>query len=378
MEESKNTFSLKYANAHKKNIHHKKIKFSDSYFVKYLESMEDQSKVSALHELRMEDDKTYFWSPYLKSKMIRENIRKVYKIGKWLGRGQFGSVRVGSPFANLNEKYAIKSVPREASEDYIRQLEKEFRILKAVDHPNIIKFYEAYQDQKYFHFVIEYWGGGELFTVLSKNGPPSEKESIKIIRKLCSAIAHLHDKDICHRDLKPENILFENKEPDAEIKLIDFGLSTFALNDRTMRTRVGTPFYVAPEVLKGEYQKSWDMWSIGVIAYVLLCGYPPFYAEGNEEIYRKIEKGKFTFPVEDWGKVSPAAKDFINKLLVLDPNKRMTPLKALGHVWLDSNEINPKIDMDIIKRLIQFKAPGRLESEFLLFLSKFVIPEEIK
>ena len=177
---------------------------------------------------------------------------------------------MASPYTNMKQNFAIKSVPRGVSEDYLRQLEKEFRILKEVDHPNIIKFFESYQDQKYFHFVVEYCDGGELYDLVSKKGRLDEWETARIIKKLCSAIAHLHDRDICHRDLKPENILFESKSPDAEIKLIDFGLSTYARKGRIMRTRVGTPFYVAPEVLYGEYQKSCDMWSIGVIAYVLL------------------------------------------------------------------------------------------------------------
>ena len=308
--------------------------------------------------------------------MIRENIRKVYKIGKWVGTGQFGSVRIASPYSNLKEKFAIKSVPREASEDYIRQLEKEFRILKEVDHPNIIKFFETYQDQKYFHFVIEYCEGGELFDVITRKGHLYENDAATIIRKLWSAIAHLHDRDICHRDLKPENILFKTKDPKSEIKLIDFGLSTYAREGRTMRTKVGTPFYVAPEVLEGEYQKSWDMWSIGVIAYVLLCGYPPFYGETNEEIYDKIEAVEYSYSVKDWKNISPAAKDFINKLLVKDTSKRMTPQQALKHHWLSSTDIN-KLDIGVLNRLKHFQAPRRLQTEFLLFLSNFINGDEI-
>ena len=131
--------------------------------------------------------------------------------------------------------------------------------------------------------------------------------------------------------------MFESKNPDAEIKLIDFGLSTYARKGRIMRTRVGTPFYVAPEVIKGEYQKSCDMWSIGVIAYVLLCGYPPFYGDDNEEIFQKIESVDFNYPIEDWASISPNAKDFINKLLEANPKKRMTPYEAMNHTWLDTS-----------------------------------------
>jgi len=150
----------------------KKIKFSDSYVANMLENM-DESKTDIMKEICFTTDgkrRVFFSSPYLKSKMIKEDIRKIYKIGNCLGTGQFGSVRIGTPYANPEKKFAIKSMPRKANEDYIRQLEKEFRILKEVNHPNIIKFYEAYQDQKYFHFVIEYCDGGELFDVITKRG----------------------------------------------------------------------------------------------------------------------------------------------------------------------------------------------------------------
>lgn len=131
---------------------------------------------------KMSSSKHIVTSPYLKKRMIKENIRKVYKIRKWIGTGQFGSVRLASPYSNLKEKYAIKSIPRDSNEDYIRQLEKELRILKDVDHPNIIKFLETYQDQKYYHFVIEYWSGGELFNRLTELGSLSETDAASIIK----------------------------------------------------------------------------------------------------------------------------------------------------------------------------------------------------
>ena len=378
MEESKIVLSSKSTRSSSKSVvKKKKLKFSDSYYKNFLESMDEDELNSKFPELSMEDRNSFKWSPYLKSRMIKENIRNVYKIGKWLGTGQFGTVRIASPYHNLKEKVAIKSVQREASEEYIRQLEKELRILKDVDHPNIIKFFETYQDQKYFHFVIEYCNGGELFDRISSIGSLYEADASKIIKKLWSAIAHLHDKDICHRDLKPENILFKSKDPEAEIKLIDFGLSTYTREDRTMKTRVGTPFYVAPEVLKGNYQKSWDMWSIGVIAYVLLWGYPPFYAQTDEEIYQKIDNLDFKYLVKDWKNISPAAKDFINKLLVKDTKKRMTPWEAMDHIWLTTFEKGNKLDLEVVSRLKHFQAPRRLQTEFLLFLSNHVKVDEL-
>ena len=171
-------------NVNGRNSKKKRIKFSESYFDKNLGSMEDFNAINKQNELKIDNKRSYYASPYLKSRMIRENIRNVYKIGKGLGTGQFGTVRVASPYSRPKEKVAIKSVPREASEDYLRQLEKELRILKDVDHPNIIKFFETYQDQKYFHFVIEYCDGGELFDRLTKIGHYYEKDAARIIKKL--------------------------------------------------------------------------------------------------------------------------------------------------------------------------------------------------
>lgn len=165
----------------------------------------------------------------------------------------------------------------------VKAIEQEFEILKQVDHPNIIHFYEMYVDENHFHFVTEYCGGGELFHHIIERGRFSEAYAAKIIKQVLSAIKHLHDKGICHRDLKPENILFESKSRDAQVRLIDFGLAKFfktnGLKLTPLKTRIGTPYYMAPEVLEGNYDETCDMWSIGVITYCLLCGYPPFNAE---------------------------------------------------------------------------------------------------
>ena len=356
----------------------KKIKFNDSYFLNLHDSMNDATQDSIEYEPKMSKHNTYQCSPYLKSMIIRENVRKVYWIGKRIGSGQFGSVRIASPYKNPKQRFAIKSVPREAKEDYIKQLEKEFRILKEVDHPNIIKFYESYQDQKYFHFVVEYWEGGELYDLISKKGRLDEDEAAKIIRKLWSTVAHLHDRDIWHRDLKPENILFDSKRPDAEIKLIDFGLSTYARKGREMKTKVGTPFYVAPEVLNGWYHKSWDMWSIGVITYVLLWGYPPFFGDSNEEIFQKITSADYGYPPEDWDFISENAKDFINKLLTLDADKRMTSYEALNHCWFDNSVGKISLHLDVISKLKNFKCKNRLQLEILLIISNLIKNKDTK
>jgi calcium-dependent protein kinase len=157
-------------------------------------------------------------------------------------------------------------------------IEQELDILRSTDHPNIINFFEIYMDRYFFHLVTEFCEGGELYDYILDKKKLKEKEAVTLIIKIVSAIKHLHDKNICHRDLKPENILFERRGKNQEIKVIDFGLSKIFGDEQTMQTKIGTPYYVSPEILEGTYDKGCDMWSIGVITYIMLCGYPPFNA----------------------------------------------------------------------------------------------------
>jgi calcium-dependent protein kinase len=161
------------------------------------------------------------------------------------------------------------------------------------------------------------------------------------MKKILSAVKHLHEHGICHRDLKPENFLFSDKSIDAEIKLIDFGLSKrfgqlVDVNPHEkMHTIVGTPYYVAPEVLKGSYDFSCDIWSLGVILYIMLCGYPPFEGDNNKEIFKRVLQQKLEFDPEDWNSISNEAKDLICSMLCKDPTKRISAIDALNHKWFD-------------------------------------------
>jgi len=157
------------------------------------------------------------------------------------------------------------------------------------------------------------------------------------VRKIVSAIEYLHDMNIAHRDLKPENLLVKSIADDTEVKIADFGLSKIIDEQKMMQTACGTPGYVAPEVLNAEgYDKEVDMWSIGVITYILLCGFPPFYAETVPEVFEQILKAEYDYPEEYWGEISAEGKDFINHLLVVDPKDRLTAKQALEHKWLHS------------------------------------------
>ena len=221
---------------------------------------------------------------HIKEKFSTFDIRKVYKFEKLIGGGHFGTVRLAHRLSDPKIKYAIKSVLRSKIKQDVKSLEEELEILCQVDHPNIIKFHESYCDYRYLHIVMELATGGELFEKIVESQKFTEEKAALIMEKMLSAIKHLHQLAICHRDLKPENFLFADNSPHAEIKLIDFGLSkrfgTF--NSNKLSTIVGTPYYIAPEVLKGSYDKSCDIWSLGIILYIFLCGYPPFEGDNSK------------------------------------------------------------------------------------------------
>ena len=212
---------------------------------------------------------------------LQKDIRKIYKFKeKPLGGGNFGTVRKAYRKAddkNNREYYAIKSIPKKnLTEKDFTNLIKEVSIISGLSHPNIIKFYETYHDEHFFHLVMELCEGKDSYVQIVKEEKCDEKKVVNLIAKVLLAIAHCHSRGITHRDLKPENILFENNSPDAEIKIIDFGLSRKYSKDVKLHSVLGTPYYVAPEVLKGSYDQKCDIWSIGAMTYLLLCGRPPF------------------------------------------------------------------------------------------------------
>ncbi len=238
---------------------------------------------------------------------------------------------------------AIKIIKKTtvAGED-IKLLRREITNLKTLDHPNILKLYEVYEDKDNFYLVMELVMGKELFDKIVERGQYSEKDASNITRQFTSAIEYLHSKGIAHRDLKPENLLSVGTGDNELIKVADFGLSK-NFGDEKMMTSCGSPGYVAPEVLECEtYDKGVDMWSIGVIVYILLVGYPPFYADNDPALFKKIMACEYDLNGEGWDVISNEGKDLIRNLLVKDPKKRLTATQMLKHPWIASRHLSSK------------------------------------
>jgi calcium-dependent protein kinase len=241
-------------------------------------------------------------------------------------------VKLGYHYENPDQPVAIKSILKEKVKKK-EVLQRELNTLKKLDHPNIIKFYETYDDGKYVHFVMEYCPGGDLFErVESPNEPMMTEDQVKkIMFKLVKTVNYMHSKKIIHRDLKLENVLLTGTSINSEIKLIDFGLSTFVNENEilNLHSKVGTPLYVAPEVHEGIYLFECDVWSLGVMLYFLLLTEPPFLATNLKDTYALAKAGVVDFSDELWTFYSPEVKDLISKMLRVERTQRITVEQTL-------------------------------------------------
>ena len=257
-----------------------------------------------------------------------------YDVLKQLGKGGYGKV-----YEIRSKKTGEIRACKHLSKLNIKNLEKfkrEIEILKKMDHPNIIKLYEVFESERSLYLVMEECKGGEIFDKIIERIQAkqmySEKDAANIIQQVMSCIQYCHNHNICHRDLKPENLLYLNPgyERDNRIKVIDFGLSQ---NTDKLKTKVGTAYYVSPEILKGNYTQLCDIWSAGVILYILLTGDPPFNGASDQIIYNKIMKFDFSFPENKWKHISKEAKDLLQNHMLVPENKRATAKKVLEHTW---------------------------------------------
>lgn len=205
--------------------------------------------------------------------------------------------------------------------------------MMALNHPNVVKAMDIFEEPEHFYVIMELITGGELFDRIVRKQFYKELEARNLAKTLLQAIKYIHDNNYVHRDLKPENLLLVSPDNDFDVKIVDFGFAT-EVDGENLTTHCGTPGYIAPEILQDHpYGKSVDMWAFGVNLYILLGGYPPFYDKNQQMLFRKIMKGAYTFHPEYWGQVSEEAKDLIRKILVVDVRHRLTVDQALAHPW---------------------------------------------
>jgi len=265
-----------------------------------------------------------------------------YDLGDVLGSGTFSEVKLATK-KSTGENFAVKIMTKEPENARKKEIiDIEIEILKRVNHPHVVKLFDLFETETEYFLVLQLITGGELFDRIVELVHYSEKDASEIVKKIVLGIQHLHHKQIVHRDLKPENLLLTTKDPDANVLITDFGLSAILPEGSRLYRAVGTPGYLAPEVLETldtneGYTQEVDLWGIGVILYILLCGFPPFYGDDDDEIYDKICEGYFEYPSPYWDNISDDAKDLIDHLLVLDPRKRYTSEQVLAHKWISDN-----------------------------------------
>jgi len=308
---------------------------------------------------------------------VHTDIQKSYQFKRVLGHGQFGTVREAL-MIGTGRVVAVKSINKEKIKKDLYLLKRELDVLRMIDHPNVIKYYETYEDEKYLHIVMELCSGGDLFDKLIEMGTLNETEVANVMKKLLLAVNHMHGLFVVHRDLKPENFLFSSRDPGAEIKVIDFGMS-IKHQSSDLTTLVGTPYYLAPEVLRGKYGKECDIWSLGVVMYLMLCGYQPFEGEDMREIFAKISKGEFNFHGPEWAGVSDSAKDMIRKMMSVNPSKRISIEDALRHPWLAiQRELATRVvSKEVLNSLKRYKAPKKIQQEAMKVIIKFLSEADI-
>ncbi|CAM9971946.1 unnamed protein product [Pylaiella littoralis] len=278
---------------------------------------------------------TIIMTMQLQKFLASRDIDESYEIGDVLGRGAYSVVKAAKA-KKTNDEVAVKIVKKAGlpAEDE-RALKDEMSIMMELDHPNIIKLLDFFEKKDHFYMVVEKVRGGELFDRIVEKVVYNEKEARDLVSTLLQAVKYCHDRGIVHRDLKPENLLLVSEKDDAHVKVADFGFAQKFMPESGLTTQCGTPGYVAPEILlRKKYDSAVDMWSVGVITYILLGGYPPFHDDNQARLFAKIKKGVYSFHDEYWSDISPEAKDMIAKMLSVDPKKRLTADQALEHPYL--------------------------------------------
>ncbi|XAR73072.1 Non-specific serine/threonine protein kinase [Bertholletia excelsa] len=309
------------------------------------------------------------------------NIRDLYTVGQKLGQGQFGTTFLCTEISTGIE-YACKSISKRKliSKEDVEDVRREIQIMHHLaGQNNVVTIKDAYEDPVYVHIVMELCSGGELFDRIIQRGHYSERKAAELTKIIVGVVEACHSLGVMHRDLKPENFLLVDKDNDFSLKAIDFGLSVFFKPGQVFTDVVGSPYYVAPEVLLKHYGPEADVWTAGVILYILLSGLPPFWAETQQGIFDAVLKGHIDFESEPWPRISESAKDLIRKMLSSRPSERLTAHEVLCHPWICENGVAPDkaLDPAVLSRMKQFSAMNKLKKLALRVIAESLSEEEI-
>ena len=304
----------------------------------------------------------------------------IYSREKVIGKGSFGIVYLVK-HRQLHKYFAMKIIKKyNRSKTEEESLKNEINILKRLDHPNILKINDFYSTKENYYIITEHCQEGELFNEIKLYAPFSEPLVGYYMKQILKAVCYCHSMNVIHRDLKPENILIVKRSKNGchPIKIIDFGTATIFSKDKKENSVIGSSYYIAPEVLSRNYTEKCDMWSCGVIMYILLTGKPPFGGINDEEILSKVKKGKFDLTKYPWGVISNEAKDLIKKLIEIDPTKRLSAEDALQHPWFELtklkavdnmvNTIEPNRAINLVKNLKKYRTDNILRCAVIAYL----------
>jgi calcium-dependent protein kinase len=308
------------------------------------------------------------------------DIRSKYTLGRELGRGQFGVTYLCTE-KETGVAYACKTIAKRklSTKDDIEDVKREVQIMHHLSGTaNIVELKDVFEDKHNVHLVMELCAGGELFDRIIAKGHYSERAAADMCRVIVNVVHRCHSLGVFHRDLKPENFLLASKDEDSPLKATDFGLSTFFKPGDVFHDIVGSAYYVAPEVLKRSYGPEADVWSAGVIVYILLCGVPPFWAETEKGIFDAVIRGHVDFRNDPWPKISDGAKDLVRKMLNPNPRARLTAQQVLDHPWMKvDGASDAPLDNAVLTRLKNFSAANKMKKLALKVIAESLSEEEI-
>ena len=310
-------------------------------------------------------------------------LKDLYVLKSFIGKGTFGIVRKAVHRDNQDLTVAIKTISKSNSKLDFSKLYREIEIIKSIDHPNIVKFYDFFDEPMHQHIVMEMCTGGELFDRIVESGSICESIASGYLKKMFGAVNHLHLLGICHRDLKPQNFLFENKSKDAELKIIDFGLSSKFNNalgsPAAMKTFAGTPYYIAPEILLGNYDIKCDLWSLGVTMYVMLTGEYPFAGSTQTEVFTKVSSSSVEMDMRPLQGLSKNAVDLLRKLLIKNPQFRIDAKEALKHPWFSkATEETEPLSKEVLDLLREYTPPSKIYKAAMRVIVKYLSIDDLK